>query len=284
MTSTHPIAVYAHSLFAGIARVLAAGLVVVCAHVAGPLWGQSSWSLGTNITSAPTTANVGIGTTGPLAKFDIQGPSSGNGGRVMFHDNGNYSPYIAMYRWTGAASNYFQTTIGNMIDNNNGALSFQTGVGGGAIGSDTQTTRMIILSSSGNVGIGTTSPQYLLTVKGIIGAREVIVTSTMGADYVFRPEYRLRKLGEVSTYIQAHHHLPEIPSEAEVRANGVSVGDMQMKLLAKIEELTLHAIHADERNNRLEHQNRELQNRMARLERPRVEGGVKAGSGEKAGH
>jgi len=41
---------------------------------------------------------------------------------------------------------------------------------------------------------------------------------------------------------------------------------MQAKLLAKVEELTLHAIQADERNNRLEQQNRELQERMARLE------------------
>ena len=40
-------------------------------------------------------------------------------------------------------------------------------------------------------------------------------------------------------------HLPDIPSEAEVRANGVSIGEMYAKLLAKIEELTLHAIAAD---------------------------------------
>jgi hypothetical protein len=66
-------------------------------------------------------------------------------------------------------------------------------------------------------------------------------------------------LSEVNAYIQAHRHLPDIPSEAEVKEKGVSVGDMQSKLLAKIEELTLHMIQQDK-------ENRELRERIARLE------------------
>ena len=73
-------------------------------------------------------------------------------------------------------------------------------------------------------------------------------------------------LSEVAAYIKANHHLPEIPAAAEVAKKGVSVGDMQAKLLAKIEELTLHMIQAEERNTRLERQNRELQDRVGRLE------------------
>ncbi len=68
-------------------------------------------------------------------------------------------------------------------------------------------------------------------------------------------------------------YLPGIPAAEEVEAKGVNLGDMQSKLLAKVEELTLHMIAADERNNRLERQsldlekrNRELQERLARLE------------------
>jgi hypothetical protein len=95
-----------------------------------------------------------------------------------------------------------------------------------------------------------------LTVNGAIGAKEVIVTSGITADYVFKPDYRLRPLSEVATYVKEHHHLPEIPSEAEVKENGVSLGDMQAKLLAKIEELTLHLIEADKKI-------RELQQRIA---------------------
>ncbi len=67
-------------------------------------------------------------------------------------------------------------------------------------------------------------------------------------------------MSEVNAYIQANHHLPDIPSEVEVKEKGVSVGEMQSKLLAKIEELTLHMIRAEE-------QNQELRDRLARLEK-----------------
>jgi hypothetical protein len=114
----------------------------------------------------------------------------------------------------------------------------------------------------GNVGVGTTSPAHLLQVAGTIGAKEVIVSST-GADYVFAPEYRLAPLREVAAYVEAHHHLPEIPSAAEVQEKGISLGEMQAKLLAKIEELTLHMIAADEKISKLQEQNLELQKRVA---------------------
>ena len=77
---------------------------------------------------------------------------------------------------------------------------------------------------------------------------------------------------EVAAYVNEHHHLPEVPSAAEMQEKGVGVGEMQMKLLAKIEELTLHMIRAEERNTSLEQQNRELQDRIARLEARNVEG------------
>ena len=116
-----------------------------------------------------------------------------------------------------------------------------------------------------NVGIGTTNPVHLLQVAGTIGAEDVLVTST-GADYVFQPGYRLRPLGEVASYIDANRHLPDIPSADEIKSKGMGVGEMESKLLAKIEELTLHAIRAEERSDRLERQNRELHERIARLE------------------
>ncbi len=111
-----------------------------------------------------------------------------------------------------------------------------------------------------------TNPQSKLAVNGNITAKDVMVTNTGWSDYVFQPGYRLPPLREVGAFIQANHHLPGIPSEAEVKAKGVSLGDMQAKLLAKVEELTLHMIQADERNNRLDEQNRELRDRLARLE------------------
>jgi hypothetical protein len=89
-----------------------------------------------------------------------------------------------------------------------------------------------------------------------------VVVNTGWSDYVFDPDYQLRPLKDVAAYIQENRHLPDIPAAAEVQAKGVSLGDMQSKLLAKIEELTLHIIQAEERNNRLEERNRELQKQM----------------------
>lgn len=103
-------------------------------------------------------------------------------------------------------------------------------------------------------------------VAGTIGAEEVVVTST-GADYVFGPGYQLQPLNEVNAYIQEHHHLPDIPSEAEVKEKGFGVGDMQTKLLAKVEELTLHMIQAEERNDRLEKQVKCLEERLQRADK-----------------
>jgi hypothetical protein len=119
-------------------------------------------------------------------------------------------------------------------------------------------TRLYV-NTSGNVGIGTTNPQYKLAVEGAIGARDIIVTNTPWSDYVFRPGYHLRPLSEVASFIRQHGHLPEIPSEAEVKDKGVSVAEVQAKLLAKIEELTLHLIQQEK-------DNRELRDRLTRLE------------------
>lgn len=104
-----------------------------------------------------------------------------------------------------------------------------------------------IYYSSGNVGIGTTNPgTYKLAVEGIIGAREVVVTTDAWADFVFEPDYNLMPLNELDNYIQENKHLPEIPTTEEVEENGISVGEMNAKLLQKIEELTLYAIQQQE--------------------------------------
>ena len=109
---------------------------------------------------------------------------------------------------------------------------------------------------TGNVMIGTTTyGTHKLAVEGSIGAREVKVESSGWSDFVFKNNYKLRTLEEVDKFISQNGHLPEIPSEAEVQKNGINLGEMDSKLLQKIEELTLYLI---EQNKKIESMEKEL--------------------------
>lgn len=97
-------------------------------------------------------------------------------------------------------------------------------------------------NGSGFVGIGTRTPQSKLAVAGTITAQRVKVTSSGWADFVFQPGYALPALQEVEQYIAKHRRLPDIPSAAEIEKEGQDVGEINKKLLQKIEELTLYMI------------------------------------------
>ena len=88
-------------------------------------------------------------------------------------------------------------------------------------------------------------------VPGTIKAKEIIV-NTAGADFVFGRDYTLRSLDDVKSYIQEYQHLPEIPSASQMQEEGMSVDQMVIKLLQKVEELTLYAIQQEERIKELE--------------------------------
>jgi len=96
------------------------------------------------------------------------------------------------------------------------------------------------LYSTGNMGIGTTDTKgYKLAVNGKIRTQEIKVETTNWPDYVFANDYQLPSLKETEEHIKKKGHLPGIPSAEEVKAHGVSLGEMNAKLLQKIEEMTL---------------------------------------------
>lgn len=111
-----------------------------------------------------------------------------------------------------------------------------------------------ITEKDGYVGIGTNSPDEMLTVKGKIHTQEVIVdlNGAVAPDYVFQsyfegssnlmPEYKLPSIEEVANYVAEYHHLPGIPSAAVIEEEGLSLKEMNLLLLQKIEELTIYTI------------------------------------------
>lgn len=109
----------------------------------------------------------------------------------------------------------------------------------------------LIVNSNGTVGIGTTpDATYKLSVNGAIRAKSLKVEPTW-ADFVFKKNYNLMPLEEVDEYIKQNGHLPEIPNAEEVAKNGIDVGEINAKLLQKIEELTLYMIQMKKENENL---------------------------------
>ena len=92
-------------------------------------------------------------------------------------------------------------------------------------------------------------------IDGKLVVKEVEVKINTGADFVFKPNYNLRSLSEVEAFIKEKKHLPEIPSEKEMQQDGLNLNDMQIKLLQKIEELTLYVIEQDKKFNVLKQEN-----------------------------
>jgi hypothetical protein len=114
--------------------------------------------------------------------------------------------------------------------------------------------------TSGNVGIGTTVPDQLLTVNGNIHAKGVTIDlSIPGPDYVFEKNYKLRTLTEVKRYINLNKHLPEIPSAANMEKSGMNVSELNIKLLQKVEELTLYIIEQDKKQKVLDERLKKLE-------------------------
>ncbi len=159
---------------------------------------------------------VGIGTDNPNAKLSIRRPSGLPS--IKAADEGGYGYLIIDGFKSG--------------DKVNNSVSLNHYVNG----------NVLLGMGGGYVGIGIDNPKNLLDVKGTIHAQEVKVDMNNWSDFVFHPSYQLKPLMEVEKFIKANGHLHDIPSAAEVEQNGVNVGEMQKKLLQKVEELTLYVI------------------------------------------
>jgi hypothetical protein len=120
--------------------------------------------------------------------------------------------------------------------------------------SDNQNTPLLHLNSNGDFGIGTYTPGYKLDVLGTIRAREIKVDLN-GADFVFEKDYKLMPLSELEKFVKEQKHLPEVAPAKYMEKNGTDLGNLNSKLLQKIEELTLYTI---EQNKKLEQQNEKI--------------------------
>ena len=193
---------------------------------------------------------VGIGVLDPITKLDV-------GGDITFSKQISVKSYDKFNYIGKDIPTYglkYDTDPNNTSESKNSFSLFVSSWSGIKFFT-AQQSRLDILYN-GNVGIGVANPQNKLDVNGTIHARQIKVDLTGWSDFVFSKNYQLPTLKDVKSHIDEKKHLPGIPSEAEVKENGIDVGEMQAKLLQKIEELTLYVIQQqetiDELNNKVQ--------------------------------
>jgi hypothetical protein len=182
--------------------------------------------------------NVGIGTPNPLEKLDVAG---------------NIVTSNACWFSSRPTSGATVSLLGIAPDNNV-YMGDAFGVLNTKVILRTSGIDRMTIVPSGNVGIGTTSPDAKLAVNGTIHTKEVKVDLTGWPDYVFKPSYFLRPLSEVKAFIDQNHRLPEMPSDKEVAEKGLDLGETNKLLTKKVEELTLYIIEQNKRLDKLERQ------------------------------
>ena len=212
--------------------------------------------------------NVGIGTTNPKATLDVNGNIKIKGGNQDFSIsdiddtdpvfgqhinyggiaiNGNSGTNRQMFMFTDGQSNHNIFTITTSEDSGNNW--------------DTK----FVLKQNGNIGIGTTNiGSWKLAVNGNIRAKEIKV-ETGWSDFVFYDNYKLPTLQEVENHIKEKGHLKDIPSAKDVEENGIYLGEMDSKLLQKIEELTLYTIQQEKKINEQANEIKELKSLNKKL-------------------
>ena len=183
--------------------------------------------------------NVGIGTDQPTKKLHLEGaPWTGikirntttSGGRGIKNDylDGNDDGWTMFYggHYTGQPLRFAPISQGS------------------------QGITTLSLLDNGSVGIGTETPAYKLDVIGTIRAREIKVDLN-GADFVFEDDYNLKSLHEVEAFVIKNKHLPDILPAEEMEKDGTELGELNIKLLQKIEELTLYMIEQNKKTETL---------------------------------
>ncbi|MCL1657443.1 MULTISPECIES: hypothetical protein [Elizabethkingia] len=201
--------------------------------------------------------NIGIGNNSPQSKLDI------NGTIIVGGDTGNLD-ITSLPNSLDMLKNTGKLAIGWNLSGGGGETDFIANRGKGSTGgfhfydytNEGQRKKLLVLNNNGNA-----------LIEGKLEAKEIKVTTTPTADFVFEDSYQLPNLESVEKHIKEKKYLPEIASAAEMQKEGVNIGDFQIKLLQKIEELTLYSIEQNKLIKEYSETNKKLEKRILKLEK-----------------
>ena len=209
-----------------------------------PISSTNDFTIKTNGTTRMTilnsTGNVGIGTIFPNSSLDVNG---------VIH-NGGADFILGKYDFRAQGTNLLNRAITHAgMDYSKDELIFNYD-GDFEDGIVVMGPRTLFL---GTVGLGLDAPVGCkLAVDGKIMAEEIEVKMSEGwPDYVFEKTYKFMSLEELDSYIKKNKHLPNIPTSEEVMINGINIGEMNKKVIEKIEEITLYLIELQKQNELL---------------------------------
>lgn len=155
-----------------------------------------------------------------------------NNGRLQF--KGSYGGNAHGIDFTNNAGTTSRGFMGMLDDNTMGFF----GYGGGGWG-----LLWDVNDYSLRIGTAQKAAGYTLNIGGKAIAEEVRVQLRASwPDYVFKNGYELMPLAQLETFIKANNRLPNIPKADVLEKEGTDLGEMQRKMMEKIEELTLHLI------------------------------------------
>ncbi len=205
-----------------------------------------TWSNGVNkIYVACPQVNVGINTSLPRVNLDVQGISYTNSIKI-----GTVDPLTSTVRFHMKSNALPSSTSTQLLIESEQQQLLSLNYQGLLISrsqiidvSNNLTTPFIIKNSS----------QKLLQVdnNGLLHARRIKVDTDSWADFVFDKEYYLMPLCELKNFINENNHLPNVPSEKDIIANGIDLGEFNKLLLQKVEELTRYILIQQDEINEL---------------------------------
>jgi hypothetical protein len=212
--------------------------------------------------------NVSIGSFTSIAKLNVIGDQMIHGAQplLFFRPQSGATTSQIRFQLTDGSNEFGITHFSNRL-----TLGRMVGL---TVAND------LIVASDGNIGIGTTAPNaklhvssnvmigtgtptagYALSVNGKVISEEVRVEADVWPDYVFENDYALIPLTQLEHFINTNKHLPNIPAANQVQKEGIALGDMNKRLLEKIEELTLYIIQQEKKLNAIQQQVDSLQSK-----------------------